>query len=265
MNVTRKWPGLLLLTTGIFLLIAIPYFESDILLILHEHLATFARLIERNRALALSIYVVLYVASVACSFPGAVLLTLIGGFGFGALVGGMVAAISATLGGAIAFLAVRALSRDWSRRLAGFDLSRTLEGLRRDAAAYMLFLRLMPVFPFWLVNIAAAIAGVALPTFMWTTLLGVMPGGFAFATAGEALGAILDRQAQRYDGCIASGAQGCRLHLDKAALVDPHLLVALGLLGALALLPVAIKRIAPLARFCQRRGWVRPERIGGPQ
>jgi uncharacterized membrane protein YdjX (TVP38/TMEM64 family) len=263
MNVTRKWPSLLLLATGLCLLVAIPFFETKILLALHENLATFAALIERNRILALAIYIAVYVASVAFSFPGAILLTLIGGFGFGALTGGLVAAVSATLGGAIAFLAVRVLSRDWSRRLVGFDLSRMLETLKRDAAAYMLFLRLMPIFPFWLINIAAALAGVTLPTFVWTTFFGVMPGGFAFATAGEALGDMLDRQVRHYDDCVASGAQACRVHLDKAALVDPRLLLALGLIGALALIPVAIRRIAPLERFCERRGWIKPERTRG--
>lgn len=265
MNVVRKWPAILLLAAGLCLLVAIPFLETDILLVLHDNLASFASLIERNRALALAIYVAIYVVSVAFSFPGAILLTLIGGFGFGALVGGMVAALSATLGGAIAFLAVRALSRDWSRKLTRFDLSHTLESLRHDATAYMLFLRLMPVFPFWLVNIAAAIAGVALPTFLWTTFFGVMPGGFAFATAGQALGAILDRQSGLYQACIAAGSQDCRLHLDKAALVDPRLLIALGLIGTLALIPIAVRRFAPLARFCERRGWVSAERRKRPE
>ncbi|MFI5014775.1 MAG: TVP38/TMEM64 family protein [Hyphomicrobiales bacterium] len=243
---------------GVCVLVAIPFYESDILIFLNDNLGRFERVIEQHRGLALAGYMAIYVGSVAVSFPGAVLLTLIGGFGFGALVGGMAAATSATLGGLCAFLAARALSRDWSRKLAGLDLAGVIEALEQDAASYLIFLRLMPVFPFWLVNLAAAVAGVRLTTFAWTTFFGVMPGGFAFAAAGEALGAILERQSQAYRACIDSGTQYCGMHLDRAALVDRRLLLALGLLGALALIPVAIKRIPPLRRFCESKGWIKP-------
>ena len=142
---------------------------------LHANVARVAELIGRDPPLALVIYVLVYVGAVALSFPAASLLTVIGGFGFGWLVGGLAAAASATLGGTLAFLAARALSRDWPRRLAGFDLATPLSALRSDATAYMLFLRLTPLIPFWLVNIAAALADVPLATFLLTTLLGVLP------------------------------------------------------------------------------------------
>jgi len=258
MKYLKRWPALSLVLAGLCVLVAIPFYESDILIFLNDNLAKFGRLIAQHRVLALVAYMAVYVGSVAVSFPGAVLLTLIGGFGFGALVGGLAAATSATLGGLGAFLAARALSRDWSRKLAGFDLSHVIEALKQDAASYLIFLRLMPVFPFWLVNLAAAVAGVRLTTFAWTTFFGVMPGGFAFATAGEALGAILGRQSEAYRACVASGAQSCGMHLDRGALVDRRLLLALGLLGALALIPVAIRRIPPLTRFCESKGWIKP-------
>jgi uncharacterized membrane protein YdjX (TVP38/TMEM64 family) len=253
-----RWLALLLLAAGLCLLVAMPLYESTILIFLNDHLAKFTRLIGQHRALALMVYIAVYVGSVAVSFPGAILLTLLGGFGFGGLIGGMAAAASATLGGLCAFLAARALSRDWSRKLAGFDLSGVIEALDRDAVSYLMFLRLVPVFPFWLVNLTAAIAGVPPATFLWTTFFGVMPGAFAFATAGGALGGILERQSEAYRACIASGAQYCSMHLDRAAFVDRRLLVALGLLGALALIPVAMRRIPPLARFCERKGWIKP-------
>jgi uncharacterized membrane protein YdjX (TVP38/TMEM64 family) len=254
-----RWPAFLLLACGLCLLVAIPFYESDILIFMHDHLAKMSRLILRHGGLALTVYILIYVVSIALSFPAAILLTLIGGFGFGAAIGGIAAATSATLGWLFAFLAARALSRDWSRKLGGFDLAGVISALERDAASYLIFLRLMPVFPFWLVNLAAAIAGVRLTTFLWTTFFGVMPAGFAFATAGEALGAILERQSQVYQDCLASGAAHCAMHLDRASIVDRRLLLALGALGALALIPVAIRRIAPLARFCARRGWIKPQ------
>ncbi|SDR36312.1 Uncharacterized membrane protein YdjX, TVP38/TMEM64 family, SNARE-associated domain [Rhizobiales bacterium GAS191] len=264
MNLRRRWPALLLLLAGLCLLLAMPLYESSVLIFLNDHLGKFARLVERHRLLALLAYVAVYVASVAVSFPGAILLTLLGGFGFGAIIGGFAAAFAATLGGLCVFLAVRALSREWSHKIAGFDLSGPIAALQRDAASYLVFLRLMPVFPFWLVNLAAAIAGVPLSTFLCTTFFGVMPGGFAFATAGEALGGILQRQAQTYQGCLATGRRSCSMHLDFAAIIDSRLLLALGALGALALIPVAIRRIAPIARFCERKGWIKPLLGGEP-
>jgi len=178
-----RWPALLLLAVGLCLLVAMPLYKSPLLIFTHDHLAKMTRFVAHDPGFALLAYVLIYVASIALSFPAAILLTLIGGFGFGVLVGGLAAAASATLGGLLAFLAARALNRDWSRRVAGFDLSAVIAALQEDAASYLIFLRLMPVFPFWLVNLAAAIAGVRLTTFLWTTFFGVMPAAFAFAAA----------------------------------------------------------------------------------
>jgi uncharacterized membrane protein YdjX (TVP38/TMEM64 family) len=260
-----RWPALLLLTIGLCLLVAVPFYESPILMFLNDHLERFMLLVEQNRVLALAIYIAIYVACAAVSFPSAILLTLIGGCSFGAFVGGMAAAMGATLGGLFAFLAARALSRNWSRRLAGFDLSRMIGTLEQDAGSYLMFLRLTPIFPFWLVNLAAAVAGVRLTTFLWTTFFGVMPGGFAFATAGEALGALLARQAEIYRRCMAQGTGACSLHVDRVAIVDQRLLIALAFLGALALIPVAMKRVPPFARFCERRGWAKAASGGEPR
>jgi uncharacterized membrane protein YdjX (TVP38/TMEM64 family) len=260
-----RWPALLLLTAGLCLLVAGPFYESAILMFLDENLVWFTGVVDAHRAAALVLYMALYVVSAALSFPSAILFTLIGGFGFGAFVGGAAAATSATLGGLCAFLAARALSRDWSRKLASIDLSRVIGALQQDAASYLLFLRLTPIFPFWLVNLAAAVAGVRLTTFVWTTFFGVMPAAFAFAAAGEAFGAILDSQAQAYRRCMVLGLHPCGLHIDRTAIVDRQLLLALGMLGALALIPVAIKRIAPVARFCERRGWIKAATGGEPR
>ena len=259
-----RWLALLLLGLGFCLLVTAPFYESAVLIFLDEHLERFTRLVEENRIVALLIYITVYVACAAASFPSAILFTLIGGCFFGAFVGATAAAISATLGGLCAFLAARTLSQNWSRRLAGFDLSRMIAALEQDAASYLIFLRLTPIFPFWLVNLAAAIARVRLSTFMWTTFFGVIPGGLAFATAGEALGAILGRQAQTYRECLARGAGACSFHVEPVDLIDPRLVFALIFLGTLALIPVVMKRIPHLARFCERRGWIRATSGGEP-
>jgi uncharacterized membrane protein YdjX (TVP38/TMEM64 family) len=254
-----RWPALLLLLLGLGFLLAMPLYESPILVFMHENLERMARFIAEHRAVALGVYVLIYVACMALSFPAAILLTLIGGYGFGIPIGGLSAAASATLGGLMAFLALRSLGRDWSKKLAGFDLSRIVATLREDAASYLIFLRLMPVFPFWLVNLAAALACVRVATFLWTTFFGVMPAAFTFATAGQALGTILEDRASAYRDCLASGVASCSMHIERAAIVDRRLLLALAALGALALVPVAVRRIPPLARFCRRKGWIKTE------
>ncbi|MBW0002211.1 MAG: TVP38/TMEM64 family protein [Hyphomicrobiales bacterium] len=256
------WLALLLLGLGLCLLVTAPLFESAILFFLKDHLARFAHLVDENRVFALVIYITIYVACTAASFPSAVLLTLTGGFFFGAFLGATAAAFSATLGGLCAFLAARTLSGSWSRMLGGFDLSRMIGALEQDATSYLMFLRLTPVFPFWLINLAAAVARVRLTTFLWTTFFGVMPAGFAFATAGEALGGILERQAALYRDCVAQGSQVCNLHIEPVDLIDPVLFIALLVLASLALIPVAMKRVPQLARFCERRGWLRAARRG---
>ncbi len=259
-----RWLALLLLGLGFCLLVTAPFYESSILIFLKDHLGNFAQLAEVNRVVALLIYITIYVACAAASFPSAILLTLLGGFFFGALLGATAAAISATLGGLCAFLAARTISGSWTRTLGGFDLSRMIGALEQDAPSYLMFLRLTPIFPFWLINLAAAVARVRLTTFLWTTFFGVMPGGFAFATAGEALGGILERQAGAYRDCVGHGSSGCNLHVGVLDLIDPALFLALLFLGTLALIPVLMKRVPQLARICERRGWIRATSGGKP-
>ena len=259
-----RWLARLLLGLGICLVLTAPFYESSMLIFLKDHLGTFAQLVEQNRVVAVLIYITIYVACAAASLPSAILLTLTGGFFFGAYLGATAAAISATLGGLCAFLAARTISGNWSRTLGGFDLSRMIGALEQDATSYLMFLRLTPIFPFWLINLAAAVARVRLTTFLWTTFVGVMPGGFAFAMAGEALGGILERQAGAYRACLVQGSSTCTVRFEAFALVDPTLFFALLFLGALALIPVFVKRVPQLARFCERRGWSRAISGGEP-
>src|SRR5690242_8103000 len=137
-----RWLARLLLGLGLCLVVMAPFYESSILIFLKDHLGRFAQLVQENRVVALLIYVTIYVACAAASFPSAILLTLTGGFFFGAYVGATAAAISATLGGLCAFLAARTISGNWSRTLGGFDLSRMIGALEQDAPSYLMFLRL---------------------------------------------------------------------------------------------------------------------------
>jgi uncharacterized membrane protein YdjX (TVP38/TMEM64 family) len=100
----------------------------------------------------------------------------------------------------------------------------------------------VPVFPFWLVNLAPAVVGVHLTTFVLATALGIIPGTFAYALVGGGLDSVIAAQEAAYHSCIAAGRADCRLDFSMAALVTPQLLAALAALGVVALIPVALRK-----------------------
>jgi uncharacterized membrane protein YdjX (TVP38/TMEM64 family) len=191
---------------------------------------------------ALVLYALVYIAVVALSVPGAVFLTVFGGFLFGWFLGGLATVVAATIGAMIVFLIASTSIGDALVQRAGQRLRRIAEGFREDAFAYLLFLRLVPVFPFWLVNLAPALFGVPLKTFALATAIGIVPGTFAFAFAGASLDSVIAAQKAAKQACIAAGGTDCCMRIDLHALVTPKLLVALGALGLVALVPVVLRR-----------------------
>jgi len=202
-------------------------------------------LVSNHGALALASYGIVYVAVVALSIPGAAALTLLGGFLFGWLVGGAMTVLAATAGSAIVFLIARTALGEGLARRAGPHLARIAGGLREDAFAYLLFLRLVPLFPFWLVNLVPALVGTPLRTFLLATFAGILPGTFVFAFVGAGLDSVVQAQQQADAACRAAGRADCGAALHVGALVTPQLLIALTALGALALIPVVAKRVWP--------------------
>lgn len=188
-------------------------------------------LVETNALLTMLVYGAVYVVAVALSFPGASLLTVLGGFLFGWLWGGALAATAATLGASLIFLAARTSVGELLRRRSGGQIARLAQGFRKDAFHYLLFLRLVPLFPFWLVNLAPACFHVRLRTFVLATFFGILPGTFAYAWLGRGLDSILEKQAR-------SGGD-----FRVADLVTWQILVAFAVLGLVALMPVVIKRL----------------------
>jgi len=162
-----------------------------------------------------------YAAVTALSIPGALVLTLACGFLFGAWVGTAVAVTGATTGATAAFLGARYLFADAARRRMGPRLRRLAAGFEAEGMSYMLFLRLVPIFPFWLVNLAPALTSLGTRTFVLATALGIVPGSFVYCYLGARL------------STLRSPSDVYR---------DPRWLVALGLLAALALVPVAWKK-----------------------
>lgn len=138
------------------------------------------------------VYMLIYVLAVAISIPGAVFLTLAGGFLFGVGWGTLYVVISATLGATFLFLAVRLALNDWFRRKASPWIVKMQDGFNKNAFQYLFILRLIPIFPFWIVNIVPALLRVKTKTFISATLLGIVPGSLVYVMLGNGLGHLFD-------------------------------------------------------------------------
>ena len=208
-----------------------------------RHRAALVSFVDAHLVAALAAFIGLYIAAVALSIPGAVLLTISGGILFGWLVGGFAVIVGATTGATVIFLVARSAFGGHVVRRAGPRLSRIVQGFRADAFSYLLFLRLVPLFPFLLVNLAPALVGVPLQTFIAATALGIIPGTFVFAGVGAGLDSVIRAQEAPYRACLDAGRTDCRLDFDPGAAATPQLIAALVALGLLALVPVVIKRV----------------------
>jgi uncharacterized membrane protein YdjX (TVP38/TMEM64 family) len=154
---------------------------------------TLTEFVARNLLVAAIAYVVIYTVAVAFSMPGAVFLTLSGGFLFGGLLATALTVAAATVGAILVFLFARSLMGDRALDRFGDSAQRIAAGVRNNAVAYLLVLRLVPLFPFFLVNLVPAFVGVRLSTFAVTTLFGIIPATAIFSFAGAGLGSVLDK------------------------------------------------------------------------
>lgn len=195
------------------------YLSLDSLQARRDELLIYA---QRNYVGMLFAYGVLYTAAVAFSLPGATVLSLAAGLLFGRWVGAVLIVLSASLGATLLFLGARyVFGEGVRRRLEKNALTgRVIAGFREDAFHYLLFLRLVPLFPFWLVNLAPAFTGIRLRTYVSATALGILAGSFVFANLGQSLG--------RIDSL--------------AGLLSGEVLFAFALLGLMALAPVGLRR-----------------------
>lgn len=216
--------GLIILAAAAFFLTGAYRYLS--LETLRDHRATIEAFVAERYTLALLLFAASYIAATALSLPGATLMSVLGGFLFGPIVGGAAIVTAATIGAAIIFTAARTAIGDTLRKRAG-PFARTMEeGFKRNAFSYLLLLRLIPVFPFFIVNIAPALFNVSLRTFVVATFIGIIPGSFAFASAGNGLGAVLD--------------SGGDLNL-AGLLTQPAVLTPIVAISLLALLPIILK------------------------
>jgi uncharacterized membrane protein YdjX (TVP38/TMEM64 family) len=171
---------------------------------------------------------------------------LTGGFLFGWQVGFPLTVIAATSGATIVFLLAKTTFGEQLARRTGPWLCKVRSGFQQDAFIYLLFLRLVPAFPFWFMNLAPALLGVSLRDFVLATALGIVPGTLAFSIIGSGLDAILIEHHQAYLDCLARVpplVPPCRFNLSPRAFVTPELVTALVLLGLIAILPAIVKRL----------------------
>ncbi|MEO8340678.1 MAG: TVP38/TMEM64 family protein [Nitrospirota bacterium] len=145
---------------------------------------------ETHAAVAAALFVLTYVAVTGLSLPGAVILTLAGGFLFGFVWGTLFVNLGATTGATLAFLASRYLLRDWVERKFGKWLGPVQQGFTNNAFSYLLTLRLIPLFPFFVVNLVSGLTRMNVGTYVVATALGIIPGSFVYAYAGRQLGTI---------------------------------------------------------------------------
>src|SRR5580692_9996277 len=179
---------------------------------------------------ALLAFTGIYAAVVALSLPGAALLTICGGIIFGGAAGGLATLVGATAGATMLFMVAKSALGGWLVRRAGPHAESVAAGFCADAFSYLLFLRLVPLFPFCLVNLV-------------TAMCGVRPGTFALAFFGAGLDSAVTAQVAAHRACIAAGRAGCKPGFDPSAAVTPQLIAGLVALGLLALVPVVVKRL----------------------
>lgn len=220
-----------LLPLGLLLLLAALAFAFDLhhylsFETLETHQQVLEATVEEQPVLTAAGFVLSYAAAVALSLPGAVFMTIAGGFLFGIWVGGLLSIAGATSGAVVVFLIAKTSLGETLCARAGPWLERMRQGFNENALSYLFVLRLIPLFPFWIVNIVPALLGMRLGPYTLVTFFGIMPGGLVYASVGNGLGAV-----------IAAGDEP-----DLGIILEPAVLGPLIGLAALALLPVIYKR-----------------------
>jgi uncharacterized membrane protein YdjX (TVP38/TMEM64 family) len=154
---------------------------------LQENKSSFQHIVKTNYGLSIAGYIIIYILVTGFSLPGATILTLGSGFLFGVILGAIYVNIGATTGATMAFLFSRYIAGDWVQKKYGDKLINFNNELEKNGYRYLLTLRLIPVFPFFLINIFAGLTKISLRTFIWTTSMGILPGSLVYTYAGSQL------------------------------------------------------------------------------
>jgi len=221
-----RFAPLLVLVCGTVAFIAMGYHRYISFEQLRQHHEALAGWIKARGILAPVLFGVAYAVMTAFSIPGGAVATIVGGFFFGLITGSIAVILGATVGATILFLAAQTAIGGFLRRKSHGWLKRMEAGFREDAFSYLLVLRLIPLFPFWLVNLVPAFLGVPLRTFVIATFVGIIPGSVVYVSLGNGIGALLK-----------SGGTP-----DFGIIFQPEILLPLIGMAILALLPVVYKK-----------------------
>ena len=221
-----------LIPVGVLILGLVAFFVFDLRRFLsfdelRENRAALLNLVDTYGVIAALVYMLIYAVAIAFSLPGGAVLTITGGFLFGSIWGTICVVIAATAGATALFLIAKTSFGDALRAKAGPALQRMQEGFQEGALSYLLVLRLVPLFPFFLVNLVPAFLGVSLRVYVLGTFIGIIPGTFVFATVGAGLGSVFDQGGE----------------FSAAGILTPQIITALVGLAVLALIPVVYKKI----------------------
>ena len=224
---TKKIILLLLVITIIILIRGMGWHRYLSFENLKKNTDTLQQFVGNDYVLSVIIFVVLYVMVTGFSIPGATILTLGAGFLFGAIFGTIYVNIGATTGAILAFIFSRYMMGGWVQNKYQDKLVKFNKELEANGYGYLLTLRFIPLFPFFLINILAGLTKIPLKTFIWTTSLGILPGSFVYAFAGSQLACCID---------------------SPKDIISGRTLIAFLLLGTFALLPVIVKHIKKVKR-----------------
>ena len=186
--------------------------------------------VEANRWLSTLGFTAIYATAVAFSFPAASILTIFAGFLFGWLTGSLVVAVGATAGATAIFLVARSAFGDFLRARVGGRVKKLADGFEEDAFSYLLILRIAPVFPFFVMNIAPALFNVSLRAYIVATFIGILPGVFAYTYLGRGIGSVLD------------AAEAAGTSASVGDLITTEITLAFVALAVVAAIPLAIRK-----------------------
>ncbi|MFP6748158.1 MAG: TVP38/TMEM64 family protein [Alphaproteobacteria bacterium] len=203
-SMRRLWPGFVLIA-GLAVFLALDgakYFTLDSLRVHRDDLANY---VAHYAVLTALCFMLVYAVMVAFSVPGGAVMTMTGGFLFGTAVAGGLVVVGATVGATAVFLIAKTALGDPLRARAGPALQKMEAGFQENALSYLLILRLVPLFPFFLVNLVPAFLGVSLRVYVSATFFGIIPGTVVFAQVGTGLDSILESGEELSVGTILSG------------------------------------------------------------
>lgn len=228
MNYLKRFGPIALIGAGLILALSMGWQKYLSFDVLTQQSGALKVLVETKPVMVIGAFMAIYIFATAIAMPGAIWLTIAGGFLFGPFLGTALSATSATIGATLLFFAAQSALGGNLRSRAGGLIDKLEKGFQENAFSYLLTLRLLPIAPFFGVNLAAAFLGVPIRTFIIATAIGILPGGFVYAWLGSGI-----------EHVIASGAKP-----DLKIIFSPQVLGPLLGLAALALLPTVWKFVS---------------------